>query len=88
LIIDLFLFLFLKKNIYKINSKLLKTDVSERDEINKYVETTIAHTIQRKEVDKLDPNRDFIYAFRLLTIKHRIKYPMRGKEFKVDLDLE
>lgn len=39
-------------------------------------------------IDKLDKNRDFIYCFRLLTVKHRIRYPMRGKAFKVDLDLE
>lgn len=59
-----------------------------RDNLNKYVETTIAHSIQKKAIDKLDRNRDFVYLFRLLTVKHRIRYPMRGKAFKVDLDLE
>ncbi|KRX03302.1 hypothetical protein PPERSA_00825 [Pseudocohnilembus persalinus] len=68
--------------------KLDKNQADLRNNLNKYLESTIAHTIQKKAIDKLDKNRDFIFLFRLLTIKYRIRYPMRGKEFKVDLDLE
>ena len=59
-----------------------------RDGVNKYIEGTLAHTISKNSADKLDRNRDYIFLFRLLTIKHRIRYPQRGQSFKVDIDLE
>lgn len=59
-----------------------------RDNVNKYIEGTLAQTISKKAADRLDKNRDYMFLFRLLTIKHRIRYPQRGKSFKVDIDLE
>ncbi len=31
--------------------------------------------------------KEYLFLFRLLAIKYRIKYPLRGKEYKVDDDL-
>ena len=77
----------LEQKVHLSTGKLLQIDMEGRDKLNKYVEATIAHTIEKQAIDRLDKNRDFLFLFRLLTsiflftnylVKHRIRYPMRG----------
>jgi len=32
-------------------------------------------------------NKEYLFLFRLLAVKYRTKYPLRGKEYSVDKDL-
>jgi len=48
---------------------------------------TVGYINKRKNYDKNDRNKEFLYLFRLLAIKYRIKYPLSGKEYSVDKDL-
>ena len=77
--------------------KLIKHDMDFRDNINKWLEGTLAFTIQKKHSEKSEKNqvsqsnsflKDFLFLFRLLTIKYRIKYPLQGTTFKVDADID
>lgn len=34
-----------------------------------------------------EKNKDIIFLFRLLTLKHKVKYPLQGTPYKVDFDL-
>ena len=59
-----------------------------RDNINKWIEGTLV-TVQRKYMgNTAEKNREFLYLYRLLTIKYRTKYPLRGKSYSVDYDLK
>ena len=41
--------------------------MESRDKLNKYVEATIAHSIEKQAIDRLDKNKDYLFLFRLLT---------------------
>ena len=56
--------------------KLLKHDMDFRNNINKWLEGTIAFTVQKKEAEAYDKNKDYLFLFRLLTVKYRIKFPL------------
>lgn len=56
--------------------------------MNKWIEGTLVYTIEQKELDKSEKNKEIMFLFRLLTIKYRILYPIRGKSFTVDADLK
>ena len=58
-----------------------------RDKMNKWIEGTIVYTVEQKRIDKSDKNKEILFLFRLLTIKYRIVYPIKGQEIKVDGDL-
>jgi hypothetical protein len=68
--------------------KLTKYENDFRDKVSKWVEGTLAFTIEQKRLDKAEKNRELLFLFRLLTIKYRILYPIRGKSFTVDADLK
>ncbi|CAD8186985.1 unnamed protein product [Paramecium octaurelia] len=68
--------------------KLLKHDMDFRNNINKWLEGTLAFTVQKKEAEAYDKNKDYLFLFRLLTVKYRIKFPLQGKTFEVDVDIE
>ncbi|KAM3128346.1 hypothetical protein pb186bvf_019536 [Paramecium bursaria] len=68
--------------------KLMKHDLDFRNSVNKWLEGTLAFTIQKKDQENYDKNRDYLFLFRLLTIKYRVKFPLQGKTFEVDVDLE
>jgi hypothetical protein len=66
----------------------MKQEQDFRDNTNKWIEGTLAQTISKKLADKHEKNKDFIFLFRLLTIKYRVKYPLQGNAMKIDLDLD
>jgi len=39
------------------------------------------------KTSKEEKNRDIIFLFRLLTLKHKVKYPLQGAPYNVDYDL-
>ena len=57
----------LEQKVYLSTGKLLKIDMESRDKLNKYVEATIAHSIDKQTIDRLDINIDYLSLFRLLT---------------------
>lgn len=32
--------------------------------------------------------KELLYIFRLLTVKYRVRYPLKGKSFNIDADLD
>ena len=48
---------------------------------------TLGYINKRKSYDKNDQNKEFLYLFRTLAIKYRIKFPLHGKEYIIDRDL-
>jgi hypothetical protein len=43
---------------------------------------------QHSKKDKLEQNKEYYHLYRLLALKYRTKYPMKGdKPMKVDLDV-
>jgi hypothetical protein len=59
-----------------------------RNKVNAWVEGTLAYTIEQRRKDKHEPNCLQLYLFRLLTIKYRSLYPLKGSPVKLDRDLE
>lgn len=59
-----------------------------RDNVNKWLEGTLAFSIQKKNQERTEKNQDYLFLFRLLTIKYRIRYPLQGKTLKVDVDID
>ena len=55
--------------------------------MNKWIEGTIVYTVEQKRIDKSDKNKEMLFLFRLLTIKYRIAYPIKGEEIRTDQDL-
>jgi uncharacterized protein YifN (PemK superfamily) len=68
--------------------KLVKYDNDFRDKINKWIEGTLVFTIEQKRLDKAEKNKEIMFLFRLMTIKYRIVYPIRGKSYTIDADLK
>jgi len=63
-------------------------DVEFRDMTNSWIQDTLESVKKRRNYDKHDPeNMEYLYLFRLLAIKYRVIYPLRGKAFEVDMDL-
>mmetsp|Transcript_4779 Transcript_4779/g.3973 ORF Transcript_4779/g.3973 Transcript_4779/m.3973 type:complete len:188 (+) Transcript_4779:1021-1584(+) len=69
--------------------KIKKTktvDVEFRDNTNQWIEDTLVEVRERRAYDRKDPkNMENLYLFRLLTIKYRILYPLKGHT-PVDVD--
>lgn len=59
-----------------------------RDNINKWFEGTLSTIITKKNQEKKEKNREILYLFRLLSVKYRVRYPLRGKSFVIDADLD
>jgi len=77
---------------YAINAKSpdkRKTvDAEFRDMTNSWIQDTLQNVKRRRGYDKHDvQNMEYLYLFRLLAIKYRVVYPLRGKAFEVDADL-
>ena len=56
--------------------------------MNQWILGTLGYINKRKNYDKKDQNKEFLFLFRLLAIKYRVKYPISGKPYKVDADLK
>lgn len=67
--------------------KKLKANQDIRDNINEWVEDTLFACILRKRYDHSDKDKTLLYLYRLLAIKYRITYPLKGESFKLDDDL-
>lgn len=67
--------------------KKLKANQGIRDNINGWVEDTMFSVILRKQYDHNDKDKTLVYLYRLLAIKYRITYPLKGESFKLDDDL-
>lgn len=67
--------------------KLVKYENDFRDKVNKWIEGTLMYTIDQRRLDSAEKNKELMFLFRLLTIKYRILYPIRGKSFTIDADL-
>ena len=39
------------------------------------------------ETANVQSEKEYLYLFRLCAILYRVKFPMRGKEYKIDADL-
>lgn len=59
-----------------------------RDNINKWIEQTLISVQQKYFTNVNEKNRDILYLYRLLTIKYRTVYPLRGKSYNVNDDLK
>ena len=58
-----------------------------RTQFNKWLLQTAAYIMARSKNDKGKPKANYLYLFRLLTLHHRIKFPVRGIPYKVDQDI-
>ncbi|KAL4434568.1 hypothetical protein ABPG74_007352 [Tetrahymena malaccensis] len=68
--------------------KLWSKSNDERDLANKWIESTLNQAIEQKlKTSNEEKNKDIIFLFRLLTLKHKVKYPLQGTPFNVDFDL-
>ncbi|KAL4481138.1 hypothetical protein ABPG72_015093 [Tetrahymena utriculariae] len=68
--------------------KLWSKSNDERDLANKWIESTLNQAIEQKlKTSNGEKNKDIIFLFRLLTLKHKVKYPLQGTPFNVDFDL-
>ena len=57
-----------------------------RDNINKWIEETLVGVQEKYLQNQKEKNRDFLYLYRLLTIKYRAVYPLRGKSYTLNDD--
>jgi len=63
-------------------------DAEFRDMTNSWIQDSLQNVKKRRVYDKNNPhNMEYLYLFRLLAIKYRCVYPLRGKAFMVDADL-
>lgn len=67
--------------------KKLKANQDIRDNINEWVEDTLFNVILRKRYDHSDKDKKLLYLYRLLAIKYRVVFPLKGESFKLDEDL-
>jgi hypothetical protein len=67
--------------------KGLKANQDIRDNINEWVEDTMFYVIMRKRNDRADKDKTLLYLYRLLAIKYRVVYPLKGESFHLDTDL-
>ncbi len=67
--------------------KRLKAYQDIRNNINEWVEDTLFAVILRKKYDHSDKDKALLYLYRLLAIKYRVTYPLKGETFKLDEDL-
>ena len=65
----------------------LKPHQDIRDNVNEWVEDTLFHVILRKKFDHSDRDKNLLYLYRLLAIKYRVTYPLKGESFTLDEDL-
>jgi hypothetical protein len=68
--------------------KKLKANQDIRDNINEWVEDTLFNVILRKQYDVNDKDKHLLYLYRLLAIKYRVTYPIKGESFQLDQDLK
>lgn len=69
--------------------KLWTKDNDHRDQANKWIEGMLNQAIDQKiNTSKDEKNRDIVFLFRLLTLKHKVKYPLQGVPYSVDFDLQ
>jgi hypothetical protein len=78
----------LREKLIVAVGKLVKYENDSRDKVNKWIEGTLVFTIEQKRLDKAEKNKEIMFLFRLMTIKYRILYPIRGKSFTIDDDLK
>jgi len=63
-------------------------DAEFRDMTNSWIQDSLVNVRKRRGYDKNNPqNMEYLYLFRLLAIKYRCVYPLRGKALMVDADL-
>jgi len=63
-------------------------DAEYRDMTNSWIQDSLENVRKRRGYDKSNPqNMEYLYLFRLLAIKYRCVYPLRGKALMVDADL-
>jgi len=63
-------------------------DAEYRDMTNSWIQASLENVRKRRGYDKNNPqNMEYLYLFRLLAIKYRCVYPLRGKALMVDADL-
>lgn len=67
---------------------LEKRDRDFRDNVNQWFEGTLSTIHNKFDQEKKEKNRDVLFLFRLLTVKYRVRYPLRGKSFTIDPDLD
>ena len=67
--------------------KKLKSNQDIRDNINEWVEDTLFNVILRKQYDHSDKDKKLLYLYRLLAIKYRVTFPLKGESFALDDDL-
>lgn len=65
----------------------LKPNQDIRNDVNQWVEDTLFHVILRKKFDHSDKDKTLLYLYRLLAIKYRVTYPLKGESFTLDEDL-
>jgi hypothetical protein len=70
------------------NDEALPNDDPMRDNINKWIEQTLISVQQKYFTNVNEKNRDILYLYRLLTIKYRTVYPLRGKSYNLNDDLK
>jgi len=58
-----------------------------RSSINQWILSTIQFTKNQKDNGKKNLNNSLLFLFRLLTIQYRIRYPMQGKSYQLDADV-
>lgn len=67
--------------------KKLKANQDIRDNINEWVEDTLFNVILRKQYDHSDKDKKLLYLYRLLAIKYRVHFPLKGESFVLDNDI-
>lgn len=65
----------------------MKANQDIRNNINGWVEDTLFNVILRKQYDHSDKDKKLLYLYRLLAIKYRVTYPLKGESFMLDNDL-
>lgn len=67
--------------------KKLKANQDIRDNINEWVEDTLFNVILRKRYDHSDRDKEVLFLYRLLAIKYRVTFPLKGESFHLDDDI-
>ena len=57
------------------------------DQASEWVEETLSQVLDRHYKEKKGGDRELLLLFRLLAVKYRIKFPLKGQKLKIELAL-
>lgn len=68
--------------------RVLPFDFQDEDKMNEWFEQALCYCILRKRFDKSETDKDVLHLFRLLSIKFRADYPIRGESYQLKQELK